>query len=345
MKPNCITRILCLVLAFLCFPLFAQAYESVPDDILYVVNNPNPANRLNLRTKPDESAPSLGRYYNGVRLGALSKPSNGWINVYVEGTHVAGYMQTKYLVYNPSKPVPSAIPLVTVSNKNGTGLNLRASQSSASQNYSFVPNGKTVSVLAWGEQWCHVQLENLTGYVLTSGLSFSGTGSSNNNHNAGNTSVIARAYVINPDPADRLNLRVSVDAKGLGGASLGKYYTGVEAEILEYLTRGNTKWARVRIGAAKRAGYMQADFLAIDKMPSGVKAAMPAVAVKNPKATDHLNLRKEPSDKASSLGRYLNGTKVTVLGVVNNTWSHVKVDGLEGFMMNRYLSPMPSFAK
>jgi len=162
-KHNCTTRMLCLVLVLLCLPVFALAYEPVPDDILYVVNNPNPTDRLNLRTQPNESAPSLGRYYNGVRLGALSQPSNGWINVFVEGTSVTGYMQTQYLVYNPSTPVPSAIPLVTVNNKNGTGLTLREKPSSASTNVGLQPvrNGETVLVLGWGPDWCHVRIENL----------------------------------------------------------------------------------------------------------------------------------------------------------------------------------------
>lgn len=338
MKHSFTARILCLVLFLMCLPLHTLAYDPVSGELLYVVNNPRATDRLNLRTMPKESAPSLGRYYNGVRLEALSQPSNGWIHVRVDASDITGYMQTAYLIHNPSRPVASAIPTGTINNRNGTGLNLRAGRSTASTNYGFFPNGMTVSVLAWGATWHHVQIENQTGYMLASGLIVGTTAS-------GDSPAIAYAYVRNPDPTDRLNLRASVDANGLAGASLGKYYSGVEVEILEYLTRGNTNWARVRIGAAKRIGYMQVDFLAIDAMPYQVESAMPIVDVKNPKPTDHLNLRVEPNEKTASLGRYSNGTKVVVLGVVNGAWSHVRVDGVEGFMMNIYLSPMPSFMK
>ena len=59
------------------------------------------------------------------------------------------------------------------------------------------------------------------------------------------------AVVHNPDAADRLNLRAVPNKKA---ESLGKYYNGVEVQILEELNNG---WVRVRIGNRGVAeGYM-----------------------------------------------------------------------------------------
>ena len=50
-----------------------------------------------------------------------------------------------------------------------------------------------------------------------------------------------------------------------------------------------------------------------------------------------LNLRKEPSLNAQVIKQYPNGTWMTVIGEENG-WSHVKVDGREGYVMSKYLS-------
>lgn len=44
-----------------------------------VVNNPNSIDRLNLRTKPGQDAPTLGKYYSGTPVEVLGGDQNGWI--------------------------------------------------------------------------------------------------------------------------------------------------------------------------------------------------------------------------------------------------------------------------
>ena len=62
-----------------------------------VVNNPNSIDRLNLRTKPSQEAPSLGKYYSGTSVEVLSGDENGWTKVRLHT--LEGYMMTKYLVF------------------------------------------------------------------------------------------------------------------------------------------------------------------------------------------------------------------------------------------------------
>ena len=59
--------------------------------------------------------------------------------------------------------------------------------------------------------------------------------------------------------------------------------------------------------------------------------------VYNPNITDMLNLRREPSTGAKSLGKYHTGVVVQVLENVNDQWAKVQVGNVTGYMMRRYL--------
>ena len=62
----------------------------------------------------------------------------------------------------------------------------------------------------------------------------------------------------------------------------------------------------------------------------------------NPDPSDRLHLRAEANPDSPSLGKYYNGTEVTVLRTLGNGWAEVIVGkgsgSLQGFMMTRFLS-------
>lgn len=62
-----------------------------------VVNNPNSIDRLNLRTKPGQDAPTLGKYYSGTPVEVLGGDQNGWTKVRIHT--LEGYMMTQYLAF------------------------------------------------------------------------------------------------------------------------------------------------------------------------------------------------------------------------------------------------------
>lgn len=131
---------------------------------LAVVSNPDPKDRLNLRSEPSSSAPIVAKYYSGTVVSLEGTGDNGWIRVCVSGS-VYGYMQTRYLVLDES-PVPSAMLSRTVSNPGGTGANLRSAPSSSSEALAFCPNGETVTVFGVHESgWCHVLYRGYAGFV------------------------------------------------------------------------------------------------------------------------------------------------------------------------------------
>lgn len=137
-----------------------------------MVNNPNPEDRLNLRTKPSADAPSLGKYYNGLDVTLLSPETNGWYKVGI-GT-LTGYMQAKYLETDPDKMwmVQGVSISFRVNNASGTGLNPRENQTMKSKSLAFYKNGEIGYVLGVGETWCHVLIgADDVGFMLRESLS------------------------------------------------------------------------------------------------------------------------------------------------------------------------------
>lgn len=70
-------------------------------------NNPNPQDRLHLRTLPRKDSQSLGKYYNGTPLRVLGREGE-WTQVRIGET--VGYMMTKYLLFGEQiNAQPSAL--------------------------------------------------------------------------------------------------------------------------------------------------------------------------------------------------------------------------------------------
>lgn len=63
-----------------------------------VVRNPDPADRLHLRVKPDRSAESLGKFYNGTPLRLLGQEGD-WTRVALGTEGPEGWMMTHYLAF------------------------------------------------------------------------------------------------------------------------------------------------------------------------------------------------------------------------------------------------------
>ncbi len=132
------------------------------------VNNPNPNDRLNLRTNASEEALSLFKYYSGVAVDVIKYVNATWAMVTTRDNNYIGYMHTDFL---SSTSVTSACPIVTIDNKSGTGLNLRVHPNTTAQSIALYPNGTKVKVLGVSLQWCHVEIGNQKGFMISDGLS------------------------------------------------------------------------------------------------------------------------------------------------------------------------------
>ena len=138
------------------------------------------------------------------------------------------------------------------------------------------------------------------------------------------------AYVSNPDPADRLNLRMqpSPDAD-----TLGKYYTGTRVKLL-----GESQNGYVFVNISPMDGYMDERYLS----DTPVVSAQPWLKVENSSGTG-VNIRRQPSSDSDILAFAPNGARITVLAVRSDSWLHVLYDGMQGFASASLLSPDLSF--
>ena len=289
------------------------------------VNNPNPTDRLNLRTKPGTSAVSLGKYYNGTWVTVLDV-TGGWAHVRIEP--LEGYMDAAYLTSDASK-VRGQLPTVFVSNDGRRSAALHSQPSERSAVLTVYPHGSAVynvlSVRADG--WLHVyDAEFGYGFVLadmlTPRLSYhkdSGSGSK-------------YAYVCNPDSTDRLHLRAAPSANA---ASLGKYYNGVQVLVLDDAGGG---YLHVLVGPLE--GYMKASYLS----SRPVASAQPVVTVRNARGTG-ANVRSAPSSSAAYPWVARNGETLTVLAVREDGWLHVNYQGMGGFVRGELVTPTISWEK
>lgn len=166
------TRALSILAALvLVLSLVSPAMAEIKAGTTVVVNNPVSSDRLHLRTKPNRTASSLGKYYNGTFLQALSDEKAGWVKVRVFG--LEGYMMAKYLVLPEYLPIgASTVPAVRIANPSGTGLNLRETPSLSAPSLGLYKNGSIVRLFGVSETWCHVQTEDgKVGFMLRNRLS------------------------------------------------------------------------------------------------------------------------------------------------------------------------------
>jgi len=134
-----------------------------------VVTSDDPQKRLNLRTMPDQSSPSIGKYYRGTAVRVLDT-ENGWAYVDVYG--VNGWMMKKYLVTGADMDgVASAFPSMVVREVQlALGLNVYAEPDEGAdivETFTSLNWDAATIIGVAGDGWYHVVFnENASaGYV------------------------------------------------------------------------------------------------------------------------------------------------------------------------------------
>ena len=191
-------------------------------------------------------------------------------------------------------------------------LNLRAEANTDSAILGKYGWGTQVEVLGLNGNWAYVEVGGQTGYMYSQYLGSEG-------------STNATRYV-NTNTRG-LNLRATPN-----GDILGSYPRGTKVTVLS--TEGG--WSKVQAGS--QTGYMASQWLSKSKpsAPGGSVSVTGTAVVNNPRDTQVLFLRKEPSTASEALGYYRNGKTVTLLAKLDG-WYKVKVDGQTGYMMAKFL--------
>ena len=145
---------------------FEEARIGLDSSRWAVVNNPNPEDRLHLRTKADRNAKSLGKYYNGTPVRVLEVKSD-WVRVNIFG--VEGWMMKQYLAFgDKGREVEAVFPYrMPLESKRDHYVYASAEKSSPIANCRDLYRSALVLGVV-GDEWYHVLLDDMTesGYIL-----------------------------------------------------------------------------------------------------------------------------------------------------------------------------------
>ncbi len=196
----------------------------------------------------------------------------------------------------------------------GGRLNLRETASLSAKVLGQFPTGTLVEITKRGDTWHQVEVDGKSGYMMAKFL---------------NTDESSKSATVRTNSGIGLNLR---EEPGMDGAILTSVKNGATVTVLQK----GLSWSRVQVG--DQEGFMASEYLRFGASGSGSQTATGKVAVvSNPKDTQVLNLRQNPSLDAKVLDYYYNGTRVTILKA-GETWHKVQVeDGKVGYMMDKFL--------
>jgi len=295
-----------IILIILCLFLSGAHAESIA-----YVSNPDPADRLHLRTEANQNSESLGKYYNGTQVTVLRTLGSGWAEVIVGSGSGAlrGFMMTRYLsAREPADARPQYVSSVAFKTYPQPVL------TSVHTRYSA---GELVSLLGFTSEWQHILIHlgnrSVTCFVpadITELTALDAPGTAVN------------AYISNPNSSDRLHLRTS---PGKGSESIGKYYNGTVGQIKGFSPDGS--WLKVDLYG--RTGYMDRDYLTIEGKTNYCMYGIPSVRSKVSFPILYLDF---PTDSAASKA-VLSDAEIEVLGLVNEQWLHVRIEDETGYML------------
>ena len=204
-------------------------------------------------------------------------------------------------------------------------LAIRAAASDKAAVLTSVMNGSIVTVLAKKTNWTLIRLGRIVGYVPTAALRFSGNPPTSSNETP---TVISKWATVSCKGTLNLRSAASMTAKVLAAIPDG-------AVLCVFSTKEG--WAQVQYGA--QVGWASADFLRMSSVYPGHAGGsnQSEAVVRIPSGSGTVNLRETASTASRVLGTIPHGTYVTVLAN-DGSWCFVQFGGVEGYVMNRYLS-------
>ncbi len=275
---------------------------------------------VNLRASASSSSKWLGAYDEGTWLRILGQSGNFYKVKTPDGK--TGYMSINYVYV-------TAAAMGTIGFVEDAGsLNLRKSASQSAKVLGQYDDGTPCVLLSQKNGWYHVSVDGKAGYF-----------------DADYIRTKYQAYspdVVTVVTSNGGSLRMR-QGPGTGYGTIRSFKNSSYVMILQ---KGDGWW---KVTADGKIGFMDSSCLRDGIVRKGQGSTENGTGgssslsgskyayVANPNSGDKLNLRESASKDSHVLGRYGNGTKVTLLST-GSTWCRVSVSGKTGYMMTRYLS-------
>ena len=320
---------LCLILAA------APARAEVPG--VYTYATVTGTLDLNVRSGPGTEYAVIGNVPQGTVVGVLSEYGN-WYQVYVPSLSMNGYMSKNYLTLtsspSPSTPAASTMPASgtgVVSNPNPSSyVNLRQSPSMSAPVLGIYYNGAVFTLLAaTSDGWYQVQINGNIGYFRHEYVTVNG----GNPGGGGAVPPSGQTGYVYAANGKKVNLR-SLPSYA-GSTIIGQYPSGTPLTVL---SASGAFWT---VQVQGTVGYMDSTFISVSGggvSPNPRPQTRGTATVNNPRATQFLNLRAQPSTTAKVIAQYKNGTRFEVIAP-GETWTKVygSATGNVGYFMTKYL--------
>lgn len=325
-KAICLVLLGILVLSAV--PTLAEAYGGIYD---YGIVSGTAS--LNLRSGPSAEHAWLGSAPEGTWIGLMGSSDN-WYRVYVPSLNQYGYMSKTYIKTSSSGGGGGGVSTGVVHNPRASQfLNLRQYPSYDAPVLGIYYNGAPFTVLSSADGWYHVQLADNVGYFRQEYVRINGS-------SGGSSSAYIRTR-----NGGKLNLRTAPSYANSG--IIAQYPNGTPVRVL---LRGKSfsGTAFYKVSIQGTTGYVDSSFLATGSAPVPSPQPQPQpqpypvtkgiAVVKNPKASQYLNLRAQPSSTAKVIARYKNGVRFQVIEP-GETWCKVygSASGNVGYFMTKYL--------
>ncbi len=305
------------------------------------------ADKTALRSGPATSFASKTTLSKGLKVTVLS---HGTAWDYVSTTAGSGYVRNSYLSKKyvaPTKKTGGYTAYVT--NSNTSTVNVRKG---AGKGYTVIGKlkvGTAVKVLSHGKTWDEIEYKNGVGYMMTQYLSRKKPGPTPSPAPTfaptpkPTAFVQYTAYVTSPN-GKSVNFR---NGPGTGYANIKQLKVGSKVTVLKH---ANGTWDYIQYGSQK--GYIMHKYLsrtvvtptpAPSTKPTAKPTASPTpfapyTAYVTSEDGRTVNLRTGPGTGYGTVKALGVGTRVNVIGSADGGWRKIKVSGVTGYIMNKYLS-------
>ncbi len=291
---------------------------------------------LNMRTQPYAGSQILTTIPRGEEIAVIERGAT-WTSVYYQG--MSGHVMTSFLTFmndDTTMPQePSVGKKATVVTPSGM-LNLRIEPKTGSGIIARIPPGEDVAVEQYGNEWTQVTWNGMSGYVMTTFLSFDEQPDNETPEPEKPDEDDSAIRAVVTTESGTLNLRAQPSQTSQVIVQISR---NAEVSIIQY----GDVWSAITWQG--RTGYVMSRFLTFtagkedepkdetDEVESETPSYQWAVVGT---VSGGLNVRSQPSQTALVLGTLPRSQKVEVMAY-GSEWCAVRNDALSGYVMTKFL--------